>query len=446
METTYRRVTKYKVIAQLDSPLHVGTGEPGQAEVLVRLSDGLPFIQASSLCGVMRGYYEKRFGKKATEDLFGGRTLKQDSRVRVTDADFDEKTVRYEMRPRVKIDPVTATVSKGEVKGTEQEAGHKFDMECIGKGGIFGFAVYVYDQTKDEGNRLKTVFSALNGHAITIGGQWSNGYGDVRITGLWRKEFCLEEEDDRKRWMREEDLPKGDYDDLKEQLTEIRDYAYRIEFTGKTESGVLVKGYNRSGFGKDNADDGNMTDAAGDYIIPGSSIKGTLRMQAERIVSQYGCEKKQQEDIIYNIFGSSAEDGKIGNIRISDCIIGEKADNEKNAISHRIHIDKLTGGVMHGGLFSEKRAFGDICLQIRILDNNNPKLSCGILVMVLRDLAANLISLGSGYSIGSGMIQAKSMTVYSQNGKAKLDFENNVINDEDNLVGDCLKKVKEAIS
>lgn len=79
-------------------------------------------------------------------------------------------------------------------------------------------------------------------------------------------------------------------------------------------------------------------------------------------------------------------------------------------ISHRIHIDKFTGGVIHGGLFSEKNVAGSMSIRIAIKNNKSADIAdkvCGLLIMALRDLAIGAMSVGGGYSVGKGILSVK---------------------------------------
>ena len=69
-----------------------------------------------------------------------------------------------------------------------------------------------------------------------------------------------------------------------------------------------------------------------------------------------------------------------------------------------------------------------------------------ILVMALRDLAIGAMNLGSGYNIGKGMISVKKIVVKDCRDSEKvavLDFENNRILDENQIISQCLVAVQE---
>lgn len=107
------------------------------------------------------------------------------------------------------------------------------------------------------------------------------------------------------------------------------------------------------------------------------------------------------DSVIENAFGNKE---KTGNLLFYDTIVGDREENDKMPLSHRIHIDKFTGGVMQGGLFSEKNVAGELTIHIAIRDKNDPSQTCGLLLMALRDLAIGVMNIGGGYNVGKGII------------------------------------------
>ena len=137
--------------------------------------------------------------------------------------------------------------------------------------------------------------------------------------------------------------------------------------------------------------------------------------------------------------------GKCGNIIFYDMVIGDRKQNYDRQSDYRIHIDKFTGGVMHGGLFSEKNTAGKLQLKIRIKDENHPEKTCGLLILVLRDLAAGMYNLGSGYNVGKGFLKpgqiaVKEMKTHKQ---AIIKYtQKPVCEDKDHVLAACLKSLK----
>lgn len=447
----YQTITKYQVHATCKEPLHIGNAVGSKEEVLIHPVDDVPFIQAASIAGVFREYCNRAYPDKV-EKLFGSRKIVQEenpeeygSKIRFEDGRFakESESCRLELRARVSIDPESGTCSKSIVKGIERESGHKFSMEYVGAGAKVSFAVYLYDEQFQP--VLENIFAAINNSEIAFGGQKSNGCGELHIDRLKKKCFHMKEKKDRALWMREEALADRDYEDITAKLDKSATHgnAYEILVKGKTEGSLLVKsiavihGVND---GEKAPDAVNIQNAAKDYIIPGSSWKGTMRSQMARIAAYMGL-----EDVIENTFGKASSDGdaKIGNIRFYDAVVGEQEKNDKVVPSYRIHIDKFTGGVMQTGLFSEKNVFGDVTLRILVRNRNQPEQTMAVLLMALRDLAVGMVNIGGGYSVGKGILDVHSIVVKDcrEHAEAVLDMKQNSIQDEYGIIRRCMRAI-----
>lgn len=292
---------------------------------------------------------ENGTGRNSTQGS-GGEAAGGASRIRFTDGTFvtEERGIRMELRPRLAINRATGTCSESTVKGTDRSSGHKFNMEYVGAGARFQFSVYLYDTGYQEA--VEDIFAALNSENIQFGGQKSNGCGYVRIDRLERAVFDMRKAEDRRKWAEEDSLSPDGYEDITKALPSGSGYrkAYEITVSGRTEGEMLVKGIAVMDEDENAPDAVNMKNAAGEYIIPGSSLKGAVRSQMERIASWMGC-----EEVIQETFGCAAEAdgrGSTGNIAFFDTVVGRAADNDMAAVRHRIHIDKFTGGVMERAL------------------------------------------------------------------------------------------------
>ena len=453
----YHKIVKYLVKAECTEPLHIGgtAGEPG--DILIHPADDMPFIQASGISGVFRDYYRHANSEKAADELFGAG--KQDdredqvdrgSRLRFTDGTFLTKDsgIKLERRPRVAIDPVSGTAASSIVMGTDRSSGHKFDTEYIGAGAKFSFCVYLYDDSCQEA--LEDVFAAANAENLQFGGQKSSGCGHIRVISLKCRVFDMTREADRKLWMQEEELDEREYQErlhtLKAESRMMN--AYDIRVTGYTEGSMLIKSAAVTDYGIDAPDSMNIRNAEKDYIIPGSSLKGALRSQMEKIVSYLECSGVHMDGVINEAFGTSGSkqgEGMGGNLKFYDTIVGNRKENDMAPLERRIHIDKFTGGVMHGGLFSEKNVSGRVDLRISVLDKNEPDRVCGILLMALRDLSIGAMNLGSGYSIGKGMLRVEKISIAGHHGgnrSAVIHMREGIVEDPEGVIPKCLASIR----
>ena len=123
-------------------------------------------------------------------------------------------------------------------------------------------------------------------------------------------------------------------------------------------------------------------------------------------------------------------------------MVGNKRDNEAAELQHRIHIDKFTGGVMHGSLFAEKNVHGDLTMKITIQEFEHADAAAGLLLLALRDLAAGLMNLGSGYSVGKGFIHVIGIEIRRGEEAVFIDWEDREMEGAEHIIHNCLQKLK----
>ena len=192
----------------------------------------------------------------------------------------------------------------------------------------------------------------------------------------------------------------------------------------------------------------NIRNAAKQYIVPGSSLKGALRSQMEKIASYI--DNQRIIDETFGTAGNSQNGGRAGNIVFYDTVVGNREDNDLARARNRIHIDKFTGGVMHGALFNEKNVSGAVHFRIVIYDRNTPDSTCGLLLMALRDMAIGMMSIGGGFHVGKGIIDVDRIVVRDciNKNEAVIGLKIGKITDEYGIVARCMKAVqpeKEAV-
>jgi CRISPR/Cas system CSM-associated protein Csm3 (group 7 of RAMP superfamily) len=436
----YNSITKYALTAVCEQPMHIGSALGDAESVLVHPVDDIPFVQATSLAGVFRAASLRRNGKEDTELLFGTGVQQSGSAVYFSDGIFEGKKIPLELRPHVEIDRRSQSAGAVDRKGSERSAGQKFETEYIGAGAKFSFSIYLYSDENRE--KLEAVLADIHTGNIAFGGKKSSGCGAIHFEKIGRRIFNMTNQEDRKLWADEDSLPDSVYQDILSELPKSADAAdaYEIVVEGKTENAIMVKSIAVSEFGAEAPDAENIKNAKQEYIVPGSSIRGTIRSQMEKIAAYLHC-----GSIIEESFGSQEQ---AGNLWFYDAVVGtvEEQNESKNALSHRIHIDKFTGGVMHGGKFSERNAHGHLSLKIVIRDQNQPDATCGLLLFALRDLAIQTMNLGGGYSVGKGMILVDQIRVtdWKNQKNAVLSILSepvDQIQDEQGLIAACMSAV-----
>ena len=439
----YDNVYKYHIKAKTISPLHIGSSMGGNDEILKDSLTGIPYIQASSIAGMLRDVCDSVNGDEVTESLFGASRMKEGeddarSRVKVSDGHFDNSTIVLELRPGVSIDRTTGAARK------ENGAGHKFDITYVSAGAKAEFDLYLYTGRNDSSTKenFEKVLGVFRSREAQLGSKKSSGAGKFVAESIQRAYFDLTSEEGRINWR--DEYKKEDYVDITSNISPIHaDTKYLISIYSETEGPILVKGISMSEFGEGAADCENLKNGVGDYIVPGTSIRGTVRSQMEKIAAYL--KKNSIIGASFGVLSDSYEDSRCGNLVFNDAVIGTKENNRNNPIRSRIHIDKFTGGVMSQALFSEQNANGKLDMSIEILNKNDPDATLGLLLYALRDLANNSYILGGGYATGKGFIRVSKIVISDGSNKAELRFDenNSSIGGKKEIIDVALGKLKE---
>lgn len=435
----YNSIVVYKIYVETIAPLHIGGYLGGKDEILIHSTTGMPFIQASSLAGMLRSIsLEVNNEKSVTDNLFGIDAFVEDqntnevkSRVSVSDGIFEKDSVVFERRPGVAINRKTGTVR------TEKGSGQKYDITYISSEAKFSFEVHLYMKNEEERIELEKVFGGIKGDSACIGAKKSSGSGKFKITRINRAVFDMTNEYSRQNWIRY--TGKDDQIDFSNITDEIKEVdandLYNITVKAKTEGALQIKGLNIEDYREGAPDNENMKNGRKKYIIPGTSIRGAIRSQMEKIETYIG-----KKDIVNNSFGFNSQnhaDSRSGNLVFNDSIFNDTEKISNNPIRNRVHIDKFTGGAISQGLFSERNANGEIEFRIQIKNKNNPDSTLGLLLYALRDLATKTYNIGNGYATGKGYLDIDSIIIRKSDGKnAKICFSDGKgnINDESEII------------
>ncbi|WP_349406313.1 RAMP superfamily CRISPR-associated protein, partial [Clostridium perfringens] len=162
---------------------------------------------------------------------------------------------------------------------------------------------------------------------------------------------------------------------LKNIAFDSNDVTFVLE--GNLKTPILIKGEGL--MDADRPDGEHIKNINGDYIIPGSSLKGVLRAQGERILGYFNKSNFSKE-----LFGSEDKDKKIASkLKCFDSVIS----NSKEGVYHRIKLDKLTGGVRKSALFDDKVVLGRVKLESKIKGNDEEIIDIGtaLIALVYRD-------------------------------------------------------------
>lgn len=454
-EFYYDKIVKYWISAVCDTPLHIGSADGGQGEVLVHPADRRPFIQASSLAGAFQDYYRSVYGEEGwvRRQTFGSAAERQASALRLTDAVFEKADM--ELRPRLKIDRYSGTCLIEKTAGSDVPSGQKFEEEYVAQGAEFSFQAYLKGMATEsemEKAELEEAFeaclAACDAGEIRLGGRKGSGSGRIRLKRVFKRSFRLRDWEDRRDWQREESLAENQAEDITEAVRQKKTSsktAYQITAVCVTEGELLVKGIAGDAGGED-LNGQNMQNAAGKDIIPGTSWKGILRSRAESIA-----EYLKLDDFAQGMFGSKSQKGGKGRssqVWVEDSVV-EKTGKEggRPPVRTRIAIDKFTGGVRYGAMVRDRPVSGTLTLSIRIRKNPQADSQCAMLLLILRDLDAGLISVGGTGAAGRGYLRIKEIQIKGEQQAVitQENLEKRAIQVEDpgGLIKRCLGALKE---
>ncbi len=449
VQATFTYAVRYRVYATCRTPLRTG-GADGDTELVLTNSKGRPMIQGSSLAGAMRAWVQQTHGTAMAEALFGSQ--KRAGHLIVSDGTFN-KDFEQSVRPRLKIDPKTGSAAEGQ----------KFDLAQINVGASFHFTLTWLGQGDNTAERgaLEETLAALNEGEIYLGGQKSNGFGRVALA-VKKQTYDMKQEQGRTAWLQmeaseREDMapPKEDSENILTLPSLTKRNRVTFTLTGTADS-ILVKSssveydeenhsYTRNLMERKHplppksAGGKKEQENRGTPILPGSSVKGAVRAQAERIARRTG-----REALVEELFGRGSietDNGKAGRLRFEDVKL-EEAQPQKIT---RIRINRFTGGVIRAGLFKEEPLKSKVTLTITA--PADCKEGCALLLYALRDLGLGLYNLGSGGAIGRGYLNVKTLTAESVDRTVTLTFPEGgdcTVSDPDGLAAEWMKAWKEA--
>lgn len=428
-----------RIILEAQTPLAVGSGKKSLLTDAVVATDinGLPFIPATSLAGVIRSACGLKddssnpFGYQSKDSGEGSRVIFSDGVMMGNEGTpVDGPTViNYEddFYSHFKTLPIRQHVHIND-KGCTDNGG-KFDEQVVYQGTRFCFEMEFLSEGSDSDRQFyEKMLCTLSSNIFRVGGGTRNGFGLMSVKSLRYREYDLTNPTDLNSYANRSAS-------LKEPLTGAVERAIPVTKDNKWKHYTLELKPDDfflfgSGLGDDEADitpvsegyinwdnQGKPSFHEGGVLVPATSVKGALAHRTayhwNKLKGAYADDKDKQPLVndqnpaVKAIFGSSGknEDKEIkrGNILLSDIIL--PAHQEK--ILNHVALDRFTGGSMDGALFTEKVTHGqDLTLKLHI-DVLGSCFKDGIIQQAfelsLEDIAQGLLPLGGGVNRGNGI-------------------------------------------
>ncbi|WP_341530137.1 RAMP superfamily CRISPR-associated protein [Nostoc sp. UHCC 0302] len=446
------------LIAQ--SPIHVG-GHGGNPQIDLALAvngEGQYYIPGTSLAGAFSSWIEKDrqansvWGYQQPKDADGHASF-----IIVEDALI--QGVNTEIRDGVGINRELATAS---VKA-------KYDRAILPRGCkiplnmTLDIPLKSEEEATDYKNTFSSLIKSLEYGEIRLGAAKTRGLGKVKLSNLNVRQVNLNERDGILKALRDNyEIVTKDFLETYSISAQNQKCKLTFEIYWQPQSPLMVKAEG-NGIAVDilplvSAIENSLT-----FVLPGSSIKGALRFQAERIIrtvcpsivkASSNFMEQIELPLVDELFGTRAKANNsthkgIGSLFIDDCYANvpitpsawediQAATDEKNLrdalnnanlqnIQQAFHVavDRWTGGAADGMLYSNldlmKISWKPISLILDIThltkDNFSP---ISLLLLCLRDFVDGRIPLGYGTNRGMGSIRVNKITINGDNLPDKL--------------------------
>lgn len=396
----------------VQSPLCIGSGQDdGITDSLVlKNKQGKAFIPGTSLAGVLRDIVYSHDSNLA-DMLFGELSTKRQSMINIDDVLLENSI--YTVRDGVRIDSIT---------NTAEDTG-KFDYEVVERGaaGNFSATITIRKNDTEDKEAVEQLAAALADqlmYGISLGAHTAKGFGDVKGSRIEVAAYDFSKPDALGAWLLGE-MPQADlYAAAAKPLVADEDFYAEIDLALKTS---LLVGAEPDAFEAGSGDgDGKvqkvMLSSKGDYVIPGTSVKGVIRKQAEHICRAVG---RYEDDFLGSLMGYSKSDKAKQRSRLRTYEVYLREGVEAVNQSH-VRIDRFTGGHIGSGLYTNKPVWqqkaDEKTMTMRFAISGCSAAEAGLMLLILKDIWTGQLAFGGDKAGGSGVMQGlKAVISYQGN-------------------------------
>jgi CRISPR/Cas system CMR subunit Cmr4 (Cas7 group RAMP superfamily) len=424
--------------------IHSGQGDTTHDVLLVRDANGLPALPGSSLAGVLRHAYREQYGAASAGRLFGhvgeqaqpswlsvGWGLVHDARnqpVEGLQPDLDDDPLlsllqvsKPLVRQRVRLEHTGAASDTG-----------KFDVTLIPAGVRYTtWLGYWCDGSEESLAHWQHLLALLNRQYLLLGHGTRSGNGHFHVIQVAHARWDLRTAEGRQAYA-QRPRSRRERQGLEDLPLSPADTGLQVTLRLKAEAGWRIGGGERSLNPHEKPpmllpqhelcvqwrNDQVVLKQHGQdhpeyHLLPGSAIKGAMR---HRVAYHYRCltgdfagqgghPAPEYCPAVTQLFGQADDDNAQAGLLLFHDL---RVDRAEYAVLMHNRIDRFTGGVIKGALFSEE-VLWQTPLTLRIdllhperlaeLDANTRK----ALQLTLEDLANGWLPLGAGGSRGLGV-------------------------------------------
>jgi CRISPR/Cas system CMR subunit Cmr4 (Cas7 group RAMP superfamily) len=438
-----------KLLIETQSPMAISSGsrEVGFDTQLARDASGLPYIPATAFAGVWGHLVAAQLGKHVRDKWFG--TTEQASTLVISHGvlhDVNNIPVPPLMEPEsIERDPILDLLALERPhhrervaindRGVAKETG-KFDQLLLPKGVRFSVSFKWTSQKRNDkqllqNNEWQELLALLNDRKLAFGSSTRNGLGRIKVVACEQRVFELSDGINmgkkfqtfiNKATVDGNSLPKL----VNAQTIPLASLPLQALDNWRCGSGTTLLGPNESEgsiaiitysepeiIWKNNQ--ANLS--KNKSVLCGSSIKGILahriafhlrrhqKIWAEDMASATHEEWEQSPNELAELFGDAAEkddNGHAGKLIVDDSQI----DYEHTVIRTHNKIDRFTGGVQRGALFSEELLYQPK-FTINLWIDDKTTLSEPVkhaLLDTISDLESGLLPIGAGSGRGTSLV------------------------------------------
>ena len=397
-----RYITSYNFTLTSKAPLHIGRTKDSLHQVVEEVQGKEVVkakIPATVFAGAFRTYLEKQGYVEEAKAYFG--TVANKSQIQISDA-IGEQPLLLEVRTGVRLNAATGVAIRGAL----------IDRQYVAEGCVFNCALKAnYDRVDSNLLSLEAVVTlllqGLDNGAIRLGAYTSTGAGLFSVSNV--KCYTLDLTDKKDLFTYIYNTPQ--YTDV--VLTQGSTVGVKFILKATSNTALLVGGRRA----KDNKladvsqmsrEQGYLNDTADGYIIPGTSLKGVLRNEVNKLVNSLGLDS----GLVDNLFGSTdIRNASASKLFINDSLL----TNVHEEYYNNIRVDKFTQGIRQGAKADNSPVFGDVVFKITYNTGKTmtveDKKSIALLSLVLNDLALGNVAIGSGANIGRGTFKGSVLEI-----------------------------------
>ncbi|SUP43061.1 RAMP superfamily CRISPR-associated protein [Veillonella criceti] len=420
---------KIEGTVELMSPLIIGAGDGAvgaSVEVdsqVVKDKAERPFIPGTSLAGALRHWaWNTTNSTVALKDeldedfdevgissiLFGDFNSKigsTQSAIIINDIVLEDANIVF--REGVAIDSVVNV-------GID---GHKYDFEVVERGATGKLHIEitlrrVHENYLSELEQLiKTLVDQLKA-GIRLGGSTTKGFGKIASSDITAYFYDFSKFEEVKQWL----CNKPSSNQYEGSLSNVSfaTNTFYADIEGRIDSSLIIRDYGID-FKGEKINAVQFKSGKNGHLlptIPGTTVKGVLRKQAEYICRRLGIDESKLDPLMGIDLDFRTKQGAKSRFIVDEVYISEGVKEVKQS---RIRVDRFTGGVIDSALFTniplwqEKESGNNVKIHFEI--ERCQEWEAGLALCLIKDICTGRIPFGGEKSIGKGRIIGESVNI-----------------------------------